>query len=446
MQFFAGAPMVSIATLAPFLQALFTTRADELAAATQFIRRQRAFSGADFLRALTFGYLKRKQAPLEDLAQPLGVSRQALDQRFTPAAADFLKRALAEAVGHTLHARPALLPLIDRFDAVYLDDCTQAPMPDDAAVDFLGCGGASPGDGKAGMKVLARWELRSGRVCHLGVHPARTSDHAARAEAPPVPKGSQHLADLGFFDLGRLRDESARGVFWVTRLPAHARLVGPDDPAGVGRAEQLRRWREQGRAEVDEAARVGGKKSALGRLVALACPREVASRRLQKLEEEARRRCRPVTERQRQLCHWTVLLTNVGADRLSTTQVWQVYRLRWQIELLFKRFKSSGGLGRTGSGKRYRVEAEWYAKLLGQVVRNWLQLLLGGPLRSVNGEQLGRTIADAARDLSRAMGSIRRLARALERLREELKRVRKRTRRKTRQTTTEGLEKQAIPA
>ena len=167
---------------------------------------------------------------------------------------------------------------------------------------------------------------------------------------------------------------------------------------------------------------------------------------MQKLAAECRRRCRPVGVRQRELCHGTVLFPNVAKDRLSIDQAWQVYRLRWQIELLFKRFQSGGGLGRTRSDKPDRVESEWYAKLLGQVVRNWLQLLLGGPLRCANGEQLGRGIADWARQLRGAMGSIRRLARVLAGLLDELGRVRPRTRRQTRQTTAERLEKQAIPA
>jgi len=53
-----------------------------------------------------------------------------------------------------------------------------------------------------------------------------------------------------------------------------------------------------------------------------------------------------------------------------------------------------GGLGPSSSTKEGRVEAEWYLKLLGPVVRHWLQLLSGGPLRRVNSQELGRIIVD----------------------------------------------------
>src|SRR5689334_13379698 len=118
--------MFNVATLAPILQTLMTATADELAEQARFVQRHTGLTGADFLRALTFGYLKRRNAPLEDLAQPLGISRQALQQRLDrPQAPDFFRRALLQAVRVALDARPALCPLLAPFAGVYLDDCTQ---------------------------------------------------------------------------------------------------------------------------------------------------------------------------------------------------------------------------------------------------------------------------------------------------------------------------------
>jgi hypothetical protein len=432
--------MLNVATLAPVLHLLFTARADQLALRTAFIRRVRCLTGADFLRALVFGYLKRRSAPLEDLAQPLAISRQALDQRFTPQAADFCRAVLAEAVSHVVQARSQTLGLLDSFAGVYLDDCTQLALPADAACDFPGCGCQQPGAGKAGLKVFTRWEIRQGGVCHLGLHPARTSDHVAQQQAAPLPAGCLHLADLGFADFGRLRDAAAQGVFWISRLPAQTRLTVPGQPGGP-LWQQLHTWREQGIQQQDTTALVGDQQTIQGRLVALACPPEVAAHRLRRLEESARRRGRPVSARQRELCRWSVWLTNVPAERLTVAAVWQVYRLRWQIELLFKRFKSEGGLGTTTSGKRWRVECEWYLKLLGQVVRHWLQLLSGGPLRDVNSCQLGRVVCDAAEALRAALAVPAWLVAVLTNIGQELQRVRDRTRRRRRPTAAQQLQR-----
>src|SRR5262249_30325433 len=65
-------------------------------------------------------------------------------------------------------------------------------------------------------------------------------------------------------------------------------------------------------------------------------------------------------------------LTNVPPDKASTQEVAVLGRCRWQIELLFKLWKSGGGLGRSRSARPYRVLCELYATLIAQVVQQWL--------------------------------------------------------------------------
>jgi len=165
------------------------------------------------------------------------------------------------------------------------------------------------------------------------------------------------------------------------------------------------------------------------------------ARRLAHLRKRASRQGRPVSERQQEMCHWTVLWTNVPAEQLTLEQAWEIYRLRWQVELLIKRFKSEGGLGQSNSMKKERVEAECYLKLLGQVVRNWLQLLRGGPLRALNSQELGRIIVD---ELGAVLHGLRMgvvaLFGVLWELREHLLRVRARTARKQSKTAAQRLQ------
>ena len=54
--------------------------------------------------------------------------------------------------------------------------------------------------------------------------------------------------------------------------------------------------------------------------------------------------------------------------------------MRWQIELLFKRWKGLGGLQVSTKMKPGRVLCELYAKLLGMLVAHWFTFIRGGPL------------------------------------------------------------------
>src|SRR5947199_4482850 len=98
--------MSTLVQILPALYLLFTVRADYLADSTGFIRRVRGFTGSQFLQTLVFGWLQNPRASLEHLAFRLGLSRQALDQRFTPAAVAFCKAVLLEAVQKVISAPP----------------------------------------------------------------------------------------------------------------------------------------------------------------------------------------------------------------------------------------------------------------------------------------------------------------------------------------------------
>lgn len=73
--------MLNVAVLTPILQTLLTATADDLARQAGFARGRRGLTGADFLQTLTFGFRKRKNAPLQALARPPGLSRQGPHQR-----------------------------------------------------------------------------------------------------------------------------------------------------------------------------------------------------------------------------------------------------------------------------------------------------------------------------------------------------------------------------
>jgi len=102
------------------MREILTTTADEAARATRFVQRTSPLGGATFTPTLVFGFLGHPQASLEELTQTaatLGVeiSPQALDQRFTMAAAACVKQVLDTALTRVITADPLALPLLARF-------------------------------------------------------------------------------------------------------------------------------------------------------------------------------------------------------------------------------------------------------------------------------------------------------------------------------------------
>jgi hypothetical protein len=101
----------------------------------------------------------------------------------------------------------------------------------------------------------------------------------------------------------------------------------------------------------------------------------VADARRHRLRAIARTKGRMVSARRLALAAWTMLVTNVPADRLSVREALVLGRARWQIELLFKLWKSHGRVDESRSLKPWRILCEGYAKLLAMVVQHWLVLV-----------------------------------------------------------------------
>jgi len=177
------------------------------------------------------------------------------------------------------------------------------------------------------------------------------------------------LADLGFFKLERFETWNERGVFWLTRLKVRTILTHED-----GQPVQLDALLK-GNAPFSLPVKVGGKQTLAAYLVAAPLGEDDLKKRQAHLKETARKKQRPTSEQQLAVSHWTLYLTNIPG--LSFEQTHILARTRWQIEMLFKLWKSHSHLETSRSKNPDRRACEGYAKLLAVVVTHWL-LLVGG--------------------------------------------------------------------
>src|SRR5690349_5574841 len=229
--------MTTVPQLSQTLQTLFTTTADDLARRTGFVQRRSKLTGAIFAQALVFGWLANAQASLENLAQAaaavgVAISAQGLDQRLGEAAAVFLEALLGAAV-HTLVAADGVaIPLLQRFSAVVLVDCSTIVLPDFLGPWWPGCGGRTADHTQAALKIGLRYDLCRGHLVGPLLFEGRTHESTTPLQSAPLPPRALRLADLGFFDLEVLAHLGAAGGYWLSR--AH-RTTAVYDAAG-------RRW------------------------------------------------------------------------------------------------------------------------------------------------------------------------------------------------------------
>jgi hypothetical protein len=426
---------ITIDQLAEALQTLFTTDADQAAQDSGMIRRRRKLTGAAFVQAVVFHWLEDPQARIEEIIEDLDLSEQAFNERLDARAADCLRRVLEKALDRLFAARPEAIPLLRRFAAVGVEDVTIVGLPAELAEAFPGCGGSDLAGGRAGWKLLTRWEVTTGRLEILPPAAARASERTLAEGLPALPPNSLRLCDLGFFDLERLAADQRRGTHFVSRVPARLSVQVGDRPAMA-----LTAWlEEQAGDRIDAEATLGTTDRLRCRLIALRLPADVAAKRLQRLRKKLKKKGRKLSERQRILCQWTVLITDLAAGAFTVEEVCVLYRVRWQIELLYKAWKSGGGLGHSRGRKAGRVRCAAYAKLLAMVVQHWGTLLRGGPLCGISPVRAARRVKRLALRIAAALGDLVGLRRELARLQARLRRLPRRGRRKKSPSTRQLL-------
>jgi hypothetical protein len=368
--------MQIVAKVAAAMQVVFGTTLDNLARTTGCVRRQRKFSGVSLVRMMVLTLLQHPEAKDRHycaMAAKLGVrvTEEAVEQRFTPRLVCLLAEVLKHAVAQTLQAKPVATRLLQKFTDVRIGDSTTLALPDELADQFPGCGGTGKAC-KAALKIQVLWSLTTGKLIELLLETGRASDNVSAVAETPPPAGGLSIFDLGYFSLERFRRIGSATAYWISRLH-HGTTVF--DPAGK-RLDLRHFLRQQGpNGLVDVPVVLGAKERLPCRLIAVRVPAEVAARRRQKIGEKARDHGREASQEHLDMQEWTLLISNCAAELLTWKEVVVLYRARWQIELLFKLWKSHNRLGqRESEASPERQMAVLYAKLIGVIVQHWLLL------------------------------------------------------------------------
>ena len=362
--------MDTISQLAPTLRHLLTTLADQAARQSGFVQRQSPITGSIFTQTLVFGLQANPNASLSSLSQTaaaLGVdiSPQALEQRFTEQAATCLEIVLSSALQTAFSSDPLTLPLLARFAGVFIQDSSIIVLPTAFKDRWQGCGGSS-NHADAALKLQLQLNLRDGRL--LGqLHDGREADTNSTLDAY-LPPRALRIADLGYWELDRMHHLSLRGCFWLSRADGQT-AVQSADGCWWSVAELLLK---QESTTLDMAVRLGKQASVEARLLAVRVPQGVADERRRRIRAQAKKEGKTPSRTALALVDWTVLVTNVPAEMLVLEEALVLARLRWQIELLFKLWKSHGEVDVVREVKHWRQLCELYAKLLGCIVMHWV--------------------------------------------------------------------------
>jgi len=318
----------------------------ERARATNLIERERKFDIVALFYTLTFGFAagsdRSLQAFLEryvEMADCDQLSYAAFHDWFEPGFVALLREILDDAIENLDTGRTDLNGRLERFRDVLIADATIVSLYQDAADVY-----AATGKDQAELKLHLTESFSTGLPTRF-----RTTDGTTH-ERSQLPTGewvadALILLDLGFYDFWLFDRIDQNGGWFVSRVK---------DNANFKIVEELRTWRgnsiplegESLQAVLDDLQR-----QEIDVRITLSFERKRGS------GVSATRTFRLVGLRNEETEEYHLYLTNLGREDYSAPDIAQLYRARWEVELLFKELKSRFGLDEINTTDAYIIEA-----------------------------------------------------------------------------------------
>jgi len=439
--------MSSLAYLADLLEVTLCRRPMVLDRERGFCRRRSKCTGRLFVTTLVLGWVQNPMASLQELANVAGalgahLSPQALDQRLrSPGAVALLQGVLEVVLDMRLPALPATRSLLERFAAVVAIDSTVVRLPDQLGTVWRGSGGYRTRNTQSALKIGIGIDLGSGRLLVPCLDHGRTQDRSLPIQHAELPPGAIRLADLGFWSLRVLGEIVRQGGHFISYLHVQTVLI---DPASGARID-LDAWLASLDPTVahERDVLLGVTANLPVRLLVQGRSEADTSRRQRQLLTRAREKGTPVSSRTYARAGWDLVVTDLPADRLTVHEARALLKARWQIELLFKVWKSGLGLTSWRSANPDRIHAEVLAKLIACLLMQPL-FALGWSRPDHSWTHLLTTVRQHIGPLIRTLHRPDAIVAVLERLQDELLRIGGVKRRNDRPATFQSLEPHAM--
>lgn len=194
-----------------------------------------------------------------------------------------------------------------------------------------------------------------------------------RIDRVPVVRGELRMADAAFLQVDQIGEVVQEGADVLVRGSwRHARWQ-EEDGTLIDILAELKKVEEKG--FLDRTMWLGrkkGKPAIKMRVVALHKPPAAVAQARRKAKLAAKKQGRQVSKETLYASEWVILVTSLTEQEFSTEDLFKLYRMRWRIELAFKRLKSLIGL-RSPPAKDPAIARSW-------ILAHLLMILLVEPL------------------------------------------------------------------
>lgn len=340
-----------------------------------FLKRKSKVSPSVFFDLMMYDASSGKSRSLNQLAieamseHDVGVTKQGMDKKFNDHTVSFLKllieKQLTMELDHQIEAG-----WLSSFNRVTIKDGTRFKLPQEYKEYLPGSGGSAS---EAGACLQFEFDLKSGNVIDLSLTPANRPDAKDAAESfDNVEKNDLVIRDLGYYAFSSFSNISGKGAFFISRLGSKTNVyeIKNEILHKLDFKSIYKQMKRQNLSRVYKNVLIGTQAKIPVRLTIELIPEAVYEDRMRKTRKLHKKKGYQTSEEHMFMSRFNLFITNVPRSVFPDEAISVLYRVRWQIELIFKIWKSVIGIHHTRRMKYKRWLCLLHFKLLLMIV-NW---------------------------------------------------------------------------
>lgn len=298
------------------------------------------------VRPLPEGVSPRRACSVLDAHFDVSLSTEGLNQRFTNALVNFIRTLFATLCKNKLSSAIPLSKPYHYFSRIRILDATAFGLPAYYASSYPATN-CTPD--KAGMKIQLEYDLISGEYLLVDVESGKTSDcELGTLQAKTVEKNDLCLRDLGYFKIDDFIQMDQLGAYFISRIKPKTYVF----------------TRNSGEVKEIPEALIGREKKLEARLILYKLTNEQLKKRQLMRSKKERTKTKSYSDETKQLDVLHAFITNIPQDVVPKEEIYDLYSLRWQIEIVFKTWKSIFHIHKAKPLKEERFLCHLYGTLL----------------------------------------------------------------------------------
>ncbi|WHY27031.1 IS4 family transposase [Bacillus wiedmannii] len=356
---------------------------EELARELGFIKRKRKFSGSDLAAICIWISQWVASDPLVQLCSRLHaatgtlLSPEGLNKRLNAKAVLLLQHIFSLLLQKKVCEQTKISNhLFSYFKRIRILDATVFQVPSALENVYPGSGGCAQ---TAGIKIQLEYDLHSGEFLNFQVGPGKNNDKTFGTEClDTLRPGDLCIRDLGCFSLEDLDQMDQRGTYYISRLKLNTNVYMKNSNPEYFKNGAIKKQSEYIHIDMKQIlkqlqpgetfelkhAYIGDRKQLFARVIFNRLTEKQLQKRRARIAEKEKSKNRTYSEKSKIVAGLNVYVTNIAWEWVPMEQVHELYTLRWQIEIIFKTWKSLFKIDHYRHVKQERLECQLYGKLI----------------------------------------------------------------------------------